>query len=81
MGDEYIAWLSNISKNDLNLMGGKGSNLGEMFNAKFPVPQAFVITTKAFFYFLKQAKIEDEIKLILNKIQMISPKKQKKFEI
>ncbi len=70
MGDEYIAWLSNISKNDLNLMGGKGSNLGEMFNAKFPVPQAFVITTKAFFYFLKQAKIEDEIKLILNKIDV-----------
>ncbi len=56
MGDEYIAWLSNISKNDLNLMGGKGSNLGEMFNAKFPVPQAFVITTKAFFIFLNKQK-------------------------
>lgn len=70
MGDKYIVWLSGISKKDLNLAGGKGANLGEMFNAKFPVPQAFVITTNAFYYFLKKAKLEDEIKSILKKIDV-----------
>lgn len=70
MGDRYIAWLSDLSKNDLNLAGGKGANLGEMFNSKFPVPQAFVVTTNAFYHFLKEAKIEEQIKLILNKIDV-----------
>jgi pyruvate,water dikinase len=70
MGDKYIAWLSDLSKKDLKLAGGKGANLGEMFNAKFPVPPAFVVTTDAFFHFLKQAKLEQQIKDILNKIDV-----------
>ncbi|MBU3923504.1 MAG: phosphoenolpyruvate synthase [Nanoarchaeota archaeon] len=70
MGDNYIAWLSNLSKADLNLAGGKGANLGEMYNNKFPVPPAFVVTTDAFFYFLKEAKLEQKIKDILNTIKV-----------
>jgi len=70
MGDKYIAWLSDLSKDNLKLAGGKGANLGEMFNAKFPVPPAFVITTDAFFYFLKEAKLEQPIKDILNQIDV-----------
>jgi len=70
MGDQYIAWLSDLSKADLQLVGGKGANLGEMFNSKFPVPQAFVITTKAFFYFLKATKVQDRVREILNSIDV-----------
>ena len=70
MGDNYIAWLSDLSKDNLKLAGGKGANLGEMFNAKFPVPQAFVVTTDAFFHFLKEAKLEQQIKDILNQIKV-----------
>jgi len=70
MGDTYIAWLSNLSKKDLLLAGGKGANLGEMYNQKFPVPQAFVVTTDTFFRFLEEAKIKDEIRAILNKIDV-----------
>ena len=70
MGDQYIKWLSDLSKADLNLAGGKGANLGEMYNAKFPVPQAFVVTTDAFFFFLKQEKLEQRIKDLLHKIDV-----------
>ena len=70
MGDKYIAWLSNLSKKDIKLAGGKGANLGEMFNAKFPVPQAFVVTTDAFYYFLKETKIEEQIKTIFKKVNV-----------
>ena len=70
MGEKYIAWLSDLSKDNINLAGGKGANLGEMFNAKFPVPPAFVITTDAFFHFLKEAKLEQQIKDILNQIKV-----------
>jgi pyruvate, water dikinase len=68
--DKYIRWLSDLSKKDLNLAGGKGSNLGEMYNAKFPVPQAFVVTTDSFNLFLKKSKLEDGIKTILHKIDV-----------
>ena len=70
MGDNYIKWLSDLSKKDLQLAGGKGANLGEMFNANFPVPQAFVVTTNAFFHFLKEAKLERQIKDLLNQIKV-----------
>ena len=70
MGDRYVEWLSNISKSDIKLTGGKGANLGEIFNAKFPVPQAFVITTDAFYYFIKETKVKDQIREILNKIDV-----------
>lgn len=70
MGDNYIKWLSDLSKKDLNLAGGKGANLGEIFNAKFPVPQAFVVTTDAFFYFIKETKLEQQIKDMLNQIKV-----------
>ena len=69
-GDNYIAWLSDLSKDDILLVGGKGANLGEMYNSKFPVPQAFVVTTDAFKYFLKQSKLEDEIKGLLHRIDV-----------
>ncbi|MCH7850146.1 MAG: phosphoenolpyruvate synthase [Nanoarchaeota archaeon] len=70
MGDKYIAWLSDLSKSDLNLAGGKGANLGEMYNSHFPVPQAFVVTTDAFSKFLKETKIKDQIKDLLKRIDV-----------
>ncbi len=70
MGEIFIKWLSELSKMDVPLAGGKGANLGEMYNAKFPVPQAFIVTTKAFFYFLKKTNIEENIKELLSRIKV-----------
>jgi len=70
MGDKYVAWLSELSKSDLSLVGGKGANLGEMYNSKFPVPNAFCVTTKAFEFFLKETKLKDKIREALNKIDV-----------
>jgi phosphoenolpyruvate synthase/pyruvate phosphate dikinase len=67
MGDN-IKWLSNLSKKDLQLTGNKGANLGEIYNTKFPVPQAFVITTDTISTILEQSKTKQKIKDILNKI-------------
>lgn len=41
-------WLDQVSKDDVATVGGKGANLGEMFNIGLPVPSGFVVTTKAF---------------------------------
>lgn len=68
MSDEkLITWLSNLSKTSVKLVGEKASNLGEIYNAKFPVPQAFVITSKATNLLLQQNKLTQPIKDILNK--------------
>jgi len=70
MGDNYIKWLSDLSKNDIALAGGKGANLGEMYNSKMPVPPAFIVTTDAFFYFIDETGIRDKIRESLNRIDV-----------
>ena len=43
----YIKKFSEISKDDVAKVGGKGASLGEMTKAGIPVPVGFVITTQA----------------------------------
>ena len=38
MEDSFIKWLSELNKDSGQTAGGKGANLAEMFNNKFPIP-------------------------------------------
>ncbi|MEM5882861.1 MAG: PEP/pyruvate-binding domain-containing protein [Candidatus Aenigmatarchaeota archaeon] len=58
---DYIKWLDELSKDSVNIAGGKGANLGEMIRLGLPVPQGFVITTNAFEKFIEINKIKDII--------------------
>jgi pyruvate,water dikinase len=60
-----IMAFSEVTKNDVALVGGKGANLGEMTNASIPVPQGFIVTAGAYFDFLKQSGIADQIAELL----------------
>ena len=53
-----ILWFKNITKNDVPTCGGKGANLGEMANAGFPVPPGFVVTSEAYFNFVRKNAID-----------------------
>ncbi len=64
--DKYIKWFSELSKEDIKIAGGKGANLGEMYNNKFPVPPGFVITAQAFSFFI--SNIKEKIKNIIEGI-------------
>ena len=57
-----IMWFSEIRKSNIPEVGGKGANLGEMASADFPVPTGFVVTSGAYFYFVKQNRIDAAIK-------------------
>jgi len=70
--EKYIKWLSELSKNDTPIVGGKGANLAEMYNAGFPVPPAFCITAQAFDSFLIKAGIKDKIKQIIGKTNVFN---------
>ncbi len=54
MSNTYIKHFKQISFKDLPQVGGKAASLGEILQQKFPVPDGFVITTRAHKNFNKQ---------------------------
>ncbi|MCC5993991.1 MAG: phosphoenolpyruvate synthase [Candidatus Aenigmarchaeota archaeon] len=70
---KFVRWLKELSKNDLPLVGGKAANLGEMYNAGLPVPQAFVVTAEAYKEFLKRTKLKGKILKILKETDFDNP--------
>ena len=64
-----IFWFKDISKNDIATVGGKGANLGEMFNL-FPVPNGFCISVNAYDSFLKTANIKLQIIALLKNLDV-----------
>lgn len=55
---KYIREFQKIKKKDVPVVGGKGANLGEMFNAGLPVPNGFCITGYAFDEYMKRNSSE-----------------------
>lgn len=53
---------SELGKRDIPIAGGKGANLGEMFNNGIPVPDGFVVTSNAYYKFIEEMGLMDMIK-------------------
>lgn len=70
----FILWLSELNKGDGDIAGGKGANLGEMYNSGFPVPPAFVVSVSAFDYFLDKSGINKSIDEIIDYINVDNTK-------
>ncbi len=68
MSGDYIMFLEEIGKRDTAFAGGKGANLGEMLRFRLPVPEAFVVTTKAHDAFGKSHDINRRIEKIISRI-------------
>jgi pyruvate,water dikinase len=45
---QIIRWFDELSLSDVDEVGGKGANLGELTRAGFPVPTGFVVTSSAY---------------------------------
>ncbi len=65
-----IAWFKELSKKDIPLVGGKGANLGEMYNVGIPVPPGFIVTAEAYKHFLEESGIADEIYFVLENLNV-----------
>ncbi|GIW66758.1 MAG: hypothetical protein KatS3mg095_0656 [Candidatus Parcubacteria bacterium] len=67
---KYIKFFGNLSKNDINLVGGKNANLGEMYQKlsalNIRVPNGFAVTTEAYDYFIETNNLKSEIERILS---------------
>ena len=68
---KYILWLSEITKQDIALVGGKNASLGEMYSKLkekgVNVPNGFSLTANSFWHFLKFNKIDVQIKEIFSR--------------
>jgi pyruvate,water dikinase len=63
---ELVLDLDRITARDLDDVGGKMANLGELRNVlKVPVPDGFAITAHAYMTFMRQAGLWDEINCLI----------------
>ncbi|UCD65208.1 MAG: phosphoenolpyruvate synthase, partial [Candidatus Zixiibacteriota bacterium] len=66
---KLVLWFSEVGIDDISIVGGKNSSLGEMYRnltrRGIKVPNGFAITAAAYFYVLEQAGIQNEIKDLL----------------
>jgi len=68
--EKYIRWFSQLNNKDVPLVGGKGASLSEMYNNKFPVPPGYMVTSKAFDFFLEKEKLKPAISEILSVVDL-----------
>lgn len=66
----FVKWFSELSNKDIQVAGGKGASLAEMYNAKFPIPPGFIVTAQAYSYFLEKSILSDKIDRILRNIDI-----------
>ena len=67
---KYITWFKELSKDSIPVAGGKGANLGEMFNLGLPVPPGFCITAQTYKKFIEDSGIKNKISGFLKKLDI-----------
>jgi pyruvate,water dikinase len=73
-GQKVVVWFNEVTKGDVSLVGGKGANLGEMTNAGIPVPPGFIVTADAYFDFLRQTRLMDKIRQLIEPVDVNNSK-------
>jgi len=67
---EYVEFFEELSKEDVDIAGGKGANLGELTQAGIPVPPGFVITSATYQKFMEETGITQRIMDILDSLDV-----------
>jgi pyruvate,water dikinase len=76
-GQKAIVLFNEVGKGDVNIVGGKGANLGELTRAGMPVPPGFIVTANAYFDFLESSQVKDKI---TSHLQSIDPDNNKQLQ-
>lgn len=73
MKAKEILWFKDIHYEDIAQVGGKGANLGEMYNIGIPVPNGFVVTSQAYYRFIEENSLKQKLKDILKSTDLDQP--------
>lgn len=65
---QHLLFFKDITKDSVAMAGGKGASLGEMTNAKIPVPPGCVVLSNAFDRFIEETNLKEEIKARLAEV-------------
>jgi len=65
-----ILWFKEINKKDIASVGGKGANLGEMYNIGLPIPPGFCVSAQAYQNFIETAKIDKKMYSLLDNLDV-----------
>jgi pyruvate,water dikinase len=71
--DRWVRWFGELGLDDVESVGGKGANLGELTRAGLPVPRGFVITSEAFLTAITRAGIRQELASVFSTASADSP--------
>jgi pyruvate,water dikinase len=71
---KYIRFFSEITINDVDIVGGKNASLGEMYQELVPkginVPNGFATTSEAYHYLLRYNQLEERIAAVLDQLNI-----------
>src|SRR3989344_5771207 len=65
---DFVLPFGKLTRKSVGIAGGKGASLGEMTNAKMPVPPGFVVLANAFDRFCEETDLDVEIEATLKKV-------------
>jgi pyruvate,water dikinase len=77
--EKLVLWFEELTKDDIPVAGGKNASLGEMTQAKIPVPPGFAITAYAYKRFITETQIAQEIYQTINET-VTDPEDPKQYE-
>jgi len=69
---KFVLPFKKLNKKSVSIAGGKGAQLGEMFNSKIPVPNGFVVLVDSFNLFIKENNLDP---FIQGELKKVNPKK------
>ena len=71
---KYIRFFDEISIDDISIVGGKNASLGEMYKnlqkSGVKVPNGFAITSEAYWLYIKENKLKNKLKELLENIDI-----------
>jgi pyruvate, water dikinase len=68
-----VRWFTDVGLGDVDSVGGKGANLGELVAAGFPVPDGFVVTAQAYLAAMDSAGVRHELMDTFSSIDTADP--------
>ena len=68
-----VMWFEELSVGDVDLVGGKGANLGELTGAGLPVPPGFVVTAGAYRDAIEHSGIRSKLVDLLDRMDIDDP--------
>jgi len=77
---DLVIWFDKLRKTDVSIVGGKNASLGEMINAKMPVPPGFAVTAYSYEKFIVETKIAQMIYKIIDET-VTDPNNPKQYAV